>query len=354
MTAINYKKIFNPHPFLQDFRTDKDKEKLTASDRRDGKLYQYNENIVLAINVAMATGRPLLVRGKSGSGKSSLAYNAARVLGRRFYQFVVTSRTKSQDLLWRFDAVRRLGDAQARSFAQEKNKVSNWHNYYPYIEPEVLWWVFDPVSAGRRGLPESETLPSELIPKNPATYNPDKQDVIGYTPAVVLIDEIDKAGPDFPNNLLIPFGSQEFRVDEISQDIKLSTPVNDKTLSPFDLPLIFITTNEERRLPDAFLRRCIILELVGPNDEQLVEIAMTSEGDEYADIYREIVRLMRSKLEDSDELASYNEDSLEDMHLNVAEYLDAVRAYLRLKGSTDNHEQLLQQIIKVTSQKRSF
>src|SRR5512144_2810477 len=81
-------------------------------DRRDGRAYLMPEDLALAVRVALATGRPLLLRGDPGTGKSSLAAYVARNLGYRYYESVVTSQTSAQDLLWRFDVVRCLADAQ--------------------------------------------------------------------------------------------------------------------------------------------------------------------------------------------------------------------------------------------------
>ena len=157
---------------IKDFRTPEEKQEKAIVDRRDGKVYCYTEEIILAINVALATGRPLLLRGKSGCGKSALAYNVARMLERRYYEYVVTSRSQARDLLWRFDAVRRLGDTQAQKYYPNPNKEQDnliqpltintvnetikeeqftWKNYYPYIDPGIFWWVFDSESAKHRG-----------------------------------------------------------------------------------------------------------------------------------------------------------------------------------------------------------
>src|SRR5690349_21424187 len=106
-------------------------------DRRDGAVYAYTEPIELAVNVALATGRPLLVRGPSGSGKSTLAVSAARVLGWRFHDLVVTSRTRAQDLLWHVDHLQRLQDAQT----ERLRPIGD------YVVPGVLWWAFDPAGA---------------------------------------------------------------------------------------------------------------------------------------------------------------------------------------------------------------
>lgn len=95
-----------------------------AGDRRLHPVYVYTEDILLAINVALATHRPLLVRGPSGSGKSTLAKNVADKLERRFYEQVITSRTQAQDLLWDVDLLRRLHDAQIAAHKEGRRKNS--------------------------------------------------------------------------------------------------------------------------------------------------------------------------------------------------------------------------------------
>ena len=109
---MTYSKLFDPKDH-EDLRSDEERQRSITGDRRDGKIYMYDVagEIVLAVNIALATGRPLLLSGPSGGGKSSLAQHVARILGRRYYEFVVTARTQAQDLTWRFDAVRRLADA---------------------------------------------------------------------------------------------------------------------------------------------------------------------------------------------------------------------------------------------------
>src|SRR5689334_632362 len=109
----------------------------------DYKAYVLFPELELAISVARTTGRPLLLGGTPGCGKSTLARDIALSLGFRFYQEVITSHTRARDLLWRFDAVRRLGDA---THDPAKAMVLDH-----YVEPGVLWWAFNPDLAATRG-----------------------------------------------------------------------------------------------------------------------------------------------------------------------------------------------------------
>ena len=113
-------------------------------DRRDGEAYVTSQDVNLAVDVALATGRPLLVRGEPGSGKSTLAPFVAKDRLWRYYEHVVTSRTQATDLLWSFDSVRRLADAQTLPRGARLDD-------FRYVEPGVLWWAFAPVSAASRG-----------------------------------------------------------------------------------------------------------------------------------------------------------------------------------------------------------
>src|ERR1700755_530080 len=112
-----------------------------GQDVRDGSVYVYEEPIRLAVRVALATGRPLLLLGPPGSGKSSLAAYVARTMNWNYFEKVVTSRTKAQDLLWTVVAVRGLRDAQTKELQDQTES---------YIEPRVLWWAFNPANARLR------------------------------------------------------------------------------------------------------------------------------------------------------------------------------------------------------------
>ena len=232
---------------------------LDSPDRRDGSVYCYDGELHLSVELALSTGRPLLLRGDPGSGKSSLAAYVARNLGWRYYEHVVTSATQAQDLMWRYDAVRRLADAQARP-DQDLND-------FEYVEPGVLWWVFDAETARRRGAPLSAPQPEAAKEPN-SSLNKSRF----HDRAVVLIDELDKADPDVPNALLVPLGSTRFHVDDVNIDVIRSS---DPAAAPGQLSrlLVVISTNEERDLPAAFLRRCVVHKLIHPDATRLVEIA---------------------------------------------------------------------------------
>jgi MoxR-like ATPase len=216
-------------------------------DRRDGSVYVMPDEVALAIEVALVTGRPLLLRGEPGSGKSSLAPYVARERNWRYYEEVVTSRTQPRDLLWRYDSVRRLADAQAHDLQED----------YAYVEPGVLWWAMAPASALTCG---SGQLDGPQLAVDPRAEINARRDLQG---AVVLIDEIDKADPDLPNGLLVPLGSGEFVVSETGTVVRPGVVRR----------LIVVTTNEERELPQAFLRRCVVVWLPEPDEERLLAIA---------------------------------------------------------------------------------
>ena len=276
---------------------------LEAPDRRDGRVYLLPEDLRLAVEVAMTTGRPLLLRGEPGSGKSSLAPFIARNLKYRYYEKTVTSATRAQDLQWHFDAVRRLSDAQAQKLKPIEE----------YIDPGVLWWAFNAGSARRRGLDTRRPETPAVEPN--AEINADRLN----DRAVVLIDEIDKADPDVPNGLLEPLSATTFVVQDTNATVKRTSQPHEKELSHL---LVVITTNEERDLPPAFVRRCIVFTLEHPTPDRLVEIARLHhrDGDEPFDetlchALAEQVETLRAEAKAQDVKPP-----------GTAEYLDAVRA----------------------------
>ncbi|MEE4424091.1 MoxR family ATPase [Streptomyces bugieae] len=286
---------------------------LDTPDRTDGLVYVMSEEIEFAVEVALATGRPLLLSGAPGSGKSSLAPRVARLRNWRYYEHVVTYRTQPRDLLWSFDSVRRLGDAQVPRPDGPVREDAD------YVQPGVLWWALAPRSARRRGRPpgryDGEGWPDPFREINEGR-DPDC--------AVVLIDEIDKAEPDVPNSLLVPLGSHRFIVAETGAVIS-TEPARRPEVTDRARHLIVITTNEERELPQAFKRRCVDLTLSEHGEDLLVRIALAhlaqwpgglGSGDEElaATIAHELMKVRAQALADGVRSPS------------TAEYLDAVRA----------------------------
>jgi len=329
--------LFDPAPDLR--RIEGADAKATFGELGDGRVYVHDQRIVFAVQVAQKTGRPLLLQGPAGSGKSSLAPFVANKLGCRFYNHTVTARTQARDLMWEFDALGRLNDANiAATVPQARDKVTNLHNY---ITPSVLWWAFDRCSATLRGAGSAEALQVDPC-RDPATIDPRNPDTgITYSQpgAVVLIDEIDKADPDLPNNLLEAFGSRRFTVAETGTRVVEQQPY----------PLILITTNNERQLPKAFLRRCITLQLRDKKAPELVTIAQAQFGDDTLNIYRpvadKVVELRRQATLDGLRAPS------------TAEYLDALIACREL-GVTPSEapgpaEERWRQLIEIGLRKES-
>ena len=164
--------------------------------------YVATEDLMMAVNAAVTLGRPLLVKGEPGTGKTQLAEEVAQSLGRPLYRWHIKSTTKAQQGLYEYDAVSRLRDSQLGDA-----KVQDIANY---IVKGRLWEAF-----------ESDVQP------------------------VLLVDEIDKADIEFPNDLLHELDRMEFYVYETRQWVKAR-----------NRPIIVITSNNEKELPDAFLRRC--------------------------------------------------------------------------------------------------
>jgi MoxR-like ATPase len=234
----------------------RDRGSLSQPDSRSGRIYRMPSALHLAVEVAMTTGRPLLLRGEPGTGKSSLAPYLARRLGWRYYEQVVTSTSMATDLLWRFDAVKRLAAAQAKEVRAETD----------YVSPGVLWWAFHRKSA--------QDFANRAKVTEPNAETNAKRDLHR---AVVLIDEIDKAHPDLPNSLLVALGSNQIAIPYLDKPIEIQAEeAQPLRLAPgieVSPVQVIITTNEERELPAAFVRRCITFSLMHPHARQLVEIA---------------------------------------------------------------------------------
>lgn len=213
--------------------------------------HRFQENDLWAIRAALAANRPLLVRGEPGIGKSQLARAAAHVLRVPFLYKVIDARCECTDLLYDYDAVSRLAQAQVLG---QRNAPENWRDQLlevRFVRPGILWWAFDWNSAltqskryhdGRNPHKQSPS-PAAIEPVRPEDWEPGDG-------CVVLIDEIDKADTDVPNGLLEALGNMGFDVPLTGEGVAMSSSV-----AP---PLVVVTTNEERELPAAFLRRCLV------------------------------------------------------------------------------------------------
>jgi MoxR-like ATPase len=273
--------------------------------------YVYNRSIILAVNLARAAGRPLFIAGRPGTGKTTLAANVAFVLGWKYYQRVVTSRTRAKDLQWTFDSLRRLSDAQEQGKTLPPRAA--------YVQPQEFWWAFSPETARLRGARDEEQ-PFVTPAEDPVRWTPPEPGTgDASTNAVLLLDEIDKADPDVPNDLLEVLDIESFQVDELDKPRTVSAKRNKV--------LLMITSNGERELPPAFLRRCVVLHLESPNAEWLVRVANDRFGGRNEALHRQIAKRVMD-LREVAEARDLREPS-------TAEYLDAVAACVRLDITDD-------------------
>ncbi|MBI2312660.1 MAG: MoxR family ATPase [Betaproteobacteria bacterium] len=180
--------------------------------------YVATDDLIMAVNAAITLQRPLLIKGEPGTGKTMLAIEVAKALGHPLHEWHIKSTTKAQHGLYEYDAVSRLRDSQLGD--------PRVHDIRNYIVKGKLWEAFD-----------------------------------AEVPSVVLIDEIDKADIEFPNDLLRELDRMEFYVYETQQ-----------LVSARHRPVIVITSNNEKELPDAFLRRCFFHYIKFPDKETMEQI----------------------------------------------------------------------------------
>ena len=235
-------------------------------------VHRFKAPAAAALRAAEATGRPLLIRGLPGVGKSMTARAAAAAAGRPLLAQVIDGRTEAPDLMAKFDAVRRLADAQVlRGIGAGLAAES------AYLRPQVLWWAFDWCGAtdqqrlakalqigddAANALPDTELEPVPV----PAGWRR------GQDRCVLLLDEIDKADPDLPNALLEVLGENRFTVALTGQVVECPAARR---------PLIVMTTNEERELPAAVLRRCLVLTLTLPTDANVLVKELVAIGEQH-------------------------------------------------------------------------
>jgi MoxR-like ATPase len=180
--------------------------------------YIATQDLMISVNAAISLEKPLIIKGEPGTGKTLLASEIAKVLKKRLISWHIKSTTNAQQGLYEYDAVTRLRDSQLGM--EEVDNISN------YIKPGKLWESFD------------------------------SKDQV-----VLLIDEIDKADIEFPNDLLLELDQMEFYCYELQKTIKAKKR-----------PIVVITSNNEKELPDAFLRRCFFHYIAFPDRDTMKEI----------------------------------------------------------------------------------
>ena len=309
--------------------------------------HHFEPEQLMAINAALSASRPLLVRGEPGIGKSQLARAAAKALGRAFIQHVVDARTESRDLLWHFDAVGRLAEAQVMGALQVACPPLKDHDQQDgdpaeialkllrkrldprqFLHPRALWWAFDWENAAKQ---------ADKVRVAP----PPQADGGDYAKgSVVLIDEIDKAESDVPNGLLEALGAGRFTPQGFSQPVEIRGPQ----------PLVVITTNEERALPDAFIRRCLVLHLKLPKERDKLIAKLIERGKtHFTDTKTGKLLTTIEVLEKAAGLLADDRAAAEQRHWRPlpgqAEYLDLVRAVVvQAGGDFKRQEALIEQV----------
>ncbi|MCF8473608.1 MAG: MoxR family ATPase [Emcibacter sp.] len=263
--------------------------KFTGTD-----TYVATPDLMIAVNAAITLQRPLLIKGEPGTGKTVLAHEVAKALNKNLLEWHIKSTTKAQQGLYEYDAVSRLRDSQLGD--------AKVHDIKNYINKGKLW----------------EAFTAEESP-------------------ILLIDEVDKADIEFPNDLLQELDRMEFNVYETGETIKA-----------VNRPLVIITSNNEKDLPDAFLRRCFFHYIKFPDKETMVDIINVHYPDIQNILVREALNLfyevrdiagLKKKPSTSELLDWLKLLMVEDMPLDVLQSRDPKKLIPPLHGALLKNEQ---------------
>jgi len=234
--------------------------------------YVTSEPLRNAVNLAIALGRPLLIRGEPGTGKTQLAHSIARSLGKKLITWNIKSTTKAQDGLYVYDTVQRLNDSR---FGDKD--ISDIKQY---------------IKKGKLG--QAFASPEQVV---------------------LLIDEIDKADIEFPNDLLNELDEMSFHIPETNE-----------TVTAIHRPVTIITSNAEKELPDAFLRRCIFHYIEFPSPQLMEEIVRVHFPDVKSKLMEEAMKVFYS-LREIDEFRKKP---------STSELIDWIKALIACDVSTEN------------------
>lgn len=272
--------------------------------------HRWRVNEINAITLALAACRPLLVAGEPGTGKTQLARACAVALGWHLHLATLTARTETADLLYQFDAVQRLADAHGKDLKPSEH----------YWQPQALWQAIDWEGAHGYG----------VFAQRPKPETP-----LGH---VVLLDEIDKAPSDVPNSLLDVLGERRFQVPGLNITVCGKQEI---------WPLIIATTNREKELPEAFVRRCVVLNHSVPQaqyEEWLLQYGQAHFGLES----KHGVRLQTDILQEAAWQLALDRQQAKAAQVyapGLAEYLDLLHALHKIApGQPEQQKEWLQQL----------
>ncbi len=322
----------------------------------------FDQESIWAVQAAWAAGRPLLIQGEPGCGKSQLARAVAQAQQWVFIPTVIHHRSECTDLQWHFDAVARLGSAQlltakaayagataavyaaaGKAEVGQSAETTVTHSLNPtrFLAPGPLWWAVNWVSAKQQfedcdnGVKSVQPIANHLATQDKAANErlnrlPDHPDG-----RVLLIDEIDKANVDLPNGLLEVLDNGSFSIPYLAQGHV--SPDQQRSL-------VIITTNRERDLPQAFLRRCFVYNINVPTTAEAFKTWLlkraTAHFGERKNYYPDVAALAADRLWSIRQSVKQRQQTKP----GLGEFLDLMRALTRLAADEDVQREKLQQI----------